>query len=72
MKFKASLIILVLFQMTLVSKARPDYYYDYSEEDYYEELGEGEEFGGENICQLPKELGYSGNYHLLLCEDFEE
>ena len=70
MKFKGSMVILALLQMALISEARPDYHYDYSEEDYYEELGEGEEFGGENICQLPKELGYSGNCHLLFMQRF--
>jgi len=62
MVLKASLIILVLFQALNINAApKPDednYEYAY-DEDYYE-LDEGEGFGTENICVLPKELGYSG------------
>jgi len=66
MGLKASLIIIVLFQ-ALNTKAAPkpdDYYgeggeYDYTyEEEYYD--GEGGDFGTENLCQLPKELGGFG------------
>ena len=63
MVLKASLIFLVLFQALNISAApKPDednYEYAY-DEDYYD-VGEGDEaFGTENICALPKDLGYSG------------
>ena len=71
MVLKASLIILGLFQaLTINAAPKPEdyevYNEDYSEddnyyynEDYYE-YQEGQEFGLENICVLPKELGSSG------------
>ena len=55
---KAPILILVLLQVLNLNAAptEDDYYY-YDEYDY--DL-EDTEFGSENICQLPKELGYSG------------
>ena len=55
--FNAPILILVLLQGLNLNAAptEDDYYYD--EYDY--DL-EDTEFGSENICQLPKELGYSG------------
>jgi len=72
MVLKASLIgILVLFQaLTINAAPKPEdyevYNEDYNEDDNYEynedyyEYQEGQEFGLENICVLPKELGSSG------------
>ena len=56
MMLKAPILILVLLQ-ALKLNASPvfDYYY----EDYDYDLVDTES-GSENICQLPKELGYSG------------
>ena len=58
MLLKAPILILVLLQVLNLNAAptEDDYYY-YDEYDY--DL-EDTEFGSENICQLPKELGYSG------------
>ena len=55
---KAPILILVLLQVINLNAAptEDDYYY-YDEYDY--DL-EDTEFGSENICQLPKELGSFG------------
>jgi len=66
MMLKASMIILVLHQALLINAVpKPtDYYEDGGEyayaydEDYYD--SEGGDFGEENLCQLPKELGGFG------------
>ena len=55
---KAPILILVLLQVLNLNAAPTDDDYYYDEYDY-DDL-EDTEFGSENICQLPKELGYSG------------
>ena len=57
MMLKAPILILVLLQGLNLNAAptEDDYYYD-----EYDYGVEDTEFGSENICQLPKELGYSG------------
>jgi len=57
MMLKAPILILVLLQVLNLNAAPTDDDYYYDEYDY--DL-EDTEFGSENICQLPKELGYSG------------
>ena len=47
--------MLVLIQVLKINATPQEY-----EEYYYEDYGDDEEFGSENICVLPKELGYSG------------
>ena len=58
MMLKAPILILVLLQVLNLNAAPTDDDYYYDEYDY-DDL-EDTEFGSENICQLPKELGYSG------------
>ena len=71
MILKAPILILVLLQVFNLNAAptEDDYYYN----DEYYDL-EDTEFGSENICQLPKELGYSGKgpskYYVSIILDF--